>query len=105
MVSPVAVGAGKAADGQLRAGRRTVGDGHAAAQDNKSRKGADDDGIDKHLKDAEQSLLHRVVDLGARVGDGGGTETGLIGEDAAGNALLHGDKQQRLPHRRSQRRD
>ena len=26
------------------------------------------------------------------MGDGGGTETGLIGEDAAGNTLLHGDK-------------
>ena len=70
---PVAVGAGKAADGQLGAGRRAKGDGHAAAQDNKRGKGADDDGIHKYLKDTEQTLLHRIIDLGAGVSDGGGT--------------------------------
>ena len=87
---PVAIGAGKAADGQLRAGIRAKGDGHAAAQDNKRGKGADDDGIHKYLKDTEQTLLHRIIDLGACMGNRGSTKTGFIGEDAAGNTLLYG---------------
>ena len=87
---PVAVGAGKAADGQLRAGSRAEGDGHAAAQDDQRGEGADDDGIHKYLKDTEQTLLHRIIDLGACMGNRGSTKTGFIGEDAAGNTLLYG---------------
>ena len=38
----------------------------------------------------EQTLLHRIIDLGACMGNRGSTKTGFIGEDAAGNTLLYG---------------
>ena len=37
----------------------------------------------------DTALLDRLFGVGAGVGDGAGAEAGLIGEDAAGNALLH----------------
>lgn len=89
---PAAVGAGKAADGQLRTGRCPVGKGGAAAQDNQCGQGADHDGVDEHLEHTEQALLNGILYVSAGMGDGGGTKAGLVGENAAGNALLHRGK-------------
>lgn len=89
---PVAVNAGKAADGQFSAGGLTVGNLHAAEQDHQRSQGADDDGVHKHFEDAIQALLGGIVGIGAGVGDGAGTQTSLIGEDAAGHALLQADE-------------
>ena len=91
--SPAAVGGGKAGDGQLCTGCGAVVHGGAAAQDDHGGQGADDDGVSKHLKDAEHALLHRLFGVGAGMGDGAGAKAGLIGKDAAGDALLHADEQ------------
>ena len=56
------------------------------------RQRADDDGVGKDLKDAEHTLLDRLFGVGAGMGDGAGAKAGLIGEDAAGDALLHTDE-------------
>ena len=86
---PAAVGGREAGDGQLRACRAAVAHRHTAAQDDHGGQGADDDGIGKDLEDAEHSLLDRLVGVGAGVGDGACAEAG---EDAAGDALLHTEK-------------
>ena len=90
---PVAVNIGKAADGQLCTCGLSVGDAGAAQQDHQRGQGADDDGIHKHFKDAVKPLLGGIVGIGAGMGDGSGTQTGFVGEDAAGNALLHAHKE------------
>lgn len=86
---PAAVGGGESGDGQLGTGGRAVVHRHPAAQDDQRGQGADDDGIGKDFEDTEHPLLDRLAGVGTGVGDGAGAQTGLIGEDAAGNALLH----------------
>ena len=80
-------------------GRRTLGGvgGEAAfrvqnagEQHGEGRDGADDNGVDEDLKHTPDSLLAGFLRRGSGMGNGGGAETGLIGEDAAGKALLHG---------------
>ena len=90
---PAAVGRGKAGDRQLRARSGAVVDRRAAAQNDHSRQRADDDGVRKDLKDAEHALLDRLFRVGTGVGDGTSAKAGLVGEDAAGDALLHTDEQ------------
>ena len=89
---PAAVGGREAGDGQLCARRTAVAHRHAAAQDDHGGQGADDDGVSEDLEDAEHPLLDGLAGIGAGVGDGAGAEAGLIGEDAAGDALLHTEK-------------
>ncbi len=57
---PAAVGGGEAGDRQLGTGRRAVVDRDTAAQDDQRGQCADHNGIRKHLKDAEESLLYRL---------------------------------------------
>ena len=57
--------------------------------DSQSGDGADDDGVDKDLKHAPHGLFGRLLGRGSGVGDGGGAQTGLVGEHAAGKAVLH----------------
>ena len=90
---PVAVDGGEAGDGQLRTGSLAVGDLHAAEEHHQSGHGADDDGVHEHLKDTEHTLLGGVIGICAGMGDGAGTETCFVREDATGNALLHADEE------------
>ena len=91
--NPVAVNPGKAADGQLRTGSLAVGNLHTAEENDQGGHGADDDGIHEDLEDAEHALLDRISGVGAGMGNGAGTEACLIGENAAGDTLLHTDKE------------
>ena len=50
-------------------------------------------GKTENLKDAEHPLLDRLFGVSAGVSDGTGAEAGFVGEDAAGDALLHADEQ------------
>ena len=67
----------------------TVIHGHATAQDDQRCHGTDDDGIHKYFKDSEEALLYRFLRISTGMGDGSGTKTGLVGEDASGYALFH----------------
>ena len=51
---------------------------------------ADDDGVRKDLENAPHALLDRLDDVGAGVYHDRGAETGLVGENAALHAHLHG---------------
>ena len=90
---PVTVDSGESGNGQLCAGSLAVGNGYTAQQNDQSGHGADDDGVHEHFEDTKHALLGRIVGVGAGVGNGTGTETGFVGEDAAGNALLHADEE------------
>ena len=65
---PVAVDRSKSANGQLRAGSLAVGNLHTAEQNDQCGHGADDDGIHKDLENAEHTLLHRLIGVGAGMG-------------------------------------
>ena len=54
---------------------------------------ADDDRVDEGAGHADQALANGFVRLGGCGGNRGGAEAGLVGEDAAGNALLQRDKE------------
>ena len=86
---PVAVDSSEACDGQFGTGSLTVRNGNAAEKDDQSSHGADDDGVHKDFEDAKHTLLNGLIGVSAGVGDGTGTKTCLIGENAAGNALFH----------------
>ena len=62
-----------------------------AAEDDEGGQGADDDGVHKDLEDAVEALPDGVLLGGGGVRDGRGAETGLIGEDAAADALGDGE--------------
>ena len=61
----------------------------AGSQDRDGGQCADDDRVGKDFKDAPEALHHGLLDVGSRVHHDGGAETGLIGENAAREALLH----------------
>ena len=69
-------------------GSLSISDRGAAAQNNQSSQGADDDGIGKYFKDTEQTLFHRFSGIRTGMGDGSGTKTGFVGEDTTGNSFF-----------------
>jgi len=79
---PTAIDSGESTDGQFRTGSFTVIYGHTAAQDDQRCHSTDDDGVHEYLKDTEEALLYRLLRIGTGVGDGSGTKTGFVGEDA-----------------------
>ena len=83
---------GKAADSQLRASGLAVFHGHAVEQNNQRREGADDDGIGKDLEDAKQALPHRLLRIGAGMGDRTCAQTGPVGEEPRATPLHAGEK-------------
>lgn len=64
--SPTAVGRRKAGNRQVCARHGAVIHRRAAAQNDKRRQCADDNGIDKHLKNAKHTLFYRLFRIGAR---------------------------------------
>ena len=58
----------------------------SCAEDHQGRHGADDDGVQKNLHDAQQALLRRMVHPGGGVGDGCGAHARFVGEYPSGNA-------------------
>ena len=91
--NPAAISRNKAVDGQLRTGSAAVVDRYTAAQNNQSGQSADQDSVGKYLKDAKQTLLDRLVRIGAGMRDGTSTQTGFVGENAAGYALFQAEEQ------------
>ena len=77
---------GEGARDQLAAGLDAPGDVHAADDDGQRGERADDDRVDEHLEDAVQALVDGALRFGGGVRDGGGAETGLVGEGAAAHA-------------------
>ena len=61
-----------------------------AAEQRQSGQGADDDGVHEDFEDAVQTLLDGICLRGSRMSHGSGSETGLVGEHAAGHTLLDG---------------
>ena len=62
---------------------------HAGEEDGHGGEGTNHDGVHKYLKDAEETLLYRLLRIGTGMGDGSGTKASLVGEDTAGYALFH----------------
>ena len=79
----------EAGDRQLRADALAIGDAlHAHAQQNHhGGHGTDDDGVHEDLEHAVNTLLNGVLDIRGGMGHRSGTKAGLVGEDAAANAL------------------
>ena len=86
IMDPAAADGGKGRACQSPSGVHAVGDGNTGDQDHQSGQCANDDGVQEHLHDPQQSLLGRMPDLGAGVCHGCGAHSGLIGEYASGAA-------------------
>ena len=61
----------------------------AREDEREARHRADDDRIDERARHRDEALLRRPLRLRGRRGDRRGAEAGLIGEDAARDAVLH----------------
>ena len=91
--NPSAEGGGETADGELCTGSFSVIDVDSAAENGQGGQRADYDGVGENLKDSPHALLNRVGYIGAGVGDGSGTQTGLVGKDSPGHTSSHTDKE------------
>ena len=86
---PIAVDRSKAGDGQFCACCAAIVDGNSADQDDQCGHGADHNGVGEYFENAVQTLLYRLVGVSTGMGDGTGTEACFVGEDAAGDTVLH----------------
>ena len=85
-MDPAAADGGKGRACQSPSGVHAVGDGNTGDQDHQSGQCTNDDGVQEHLHDPQQSLLGGMPDLSAGVRHGCGAHSGLIGEYASGAA-------------------
>lgn len=86
---------GESHDGEVCAGENLAGvrvdlTQAAGADDDQTGEHADDHGIEEGAGHVHVALLGGMIGLSGGGGNGGGAETGFVGEDAPGNAPAHG---------------
>ena len=78
------------ADGRFAAAGERAVSRVESGDDDERVEGQDDEGIDEHTDHGDNALIVRALDVRERVGVGGRTHTGLIGEQAALCTLRNG---------------
>ena len=76
---------------QLTAVGGNLGHRHDGGGEGQTGEGANDHGVPEGAGGGDQSLLHGVIGASRGRDDGGGTHTGLVGEQATAHAVLHGN--------------